>query len=162
MVEQLEQILTHYATVIERDLGASVRDLPGAGAAGGLGAGLVAFLDAALESGAEIVLRLMGAERHLAEADLLITGEGQIDAQTAYGKGPMSVAKMAQAQGVPVIALAGSLGQGAEAVYEHGIDALLSITAGPMTLDDAMRDTAHLLEAAAARALRLVRVGQAL
>src|SRR3989454_96571 len=110
MVAQLDAALNHYAQIIERDLGIAVRDVPGAGSAGGLGAGLLAFLHATLRPGAQIVLEAVHLEERMRTADLVITAEGQIDAQTAYGKSVGAAAGMAKRYGLPVIALAGSLG----------------------------------------------------
>ena len=159
MVNVLDAALTHYAQLIERDLGKSVADLPGSGAAGGLGASLVAFLDARLVSGADAVLDALNADSHLTDADLVITGEGQIDAQTIYGKAPIGVAKRAKQFGVPVIAIAGNISDDADAVYEYGIDGLVSMMSGPMSLANAMTHAADLLERATERALRLCKIG---
>lgn len=159
MVTDLDAALGQYAQIIQRDLGKSVADLPGSGAAGGLAAGLVAFLDAKLHSGADAVLDALHADDYLQDADLVITGEGMIDAQTVFGKAPIGVARRARHYDVPVIAIAGHIAPDAEAVYEHGIDALVPLVDGPMTLDAAMTQAASLLEKATARALRLFRLG---
>ena len=112
-VELLDKALARLAGVIERDLGVQVRDLPGAGAAGGTGAGLVAFLGAELVRGAPLIVEAAGLDRALAQgADLVITGEGRIDGQTAFGKAPGEVAKRAKSAGIPVLFLAGSRGEG--------------------------------------------------
>ena len=116
MVAELDAALSHFADIIERDLGADVRDRPGAGAAGGLGAGLMAILDAELKAGVDIVLDAVGLEERLDGADLVITGEGQIDASTVFNKAPVGVARLARQRGIPVFGLAGSLGEG----YERG------------------------------------------
>jgi glycerate 2-kinase len=162
MVAVLAQALERFAEIVARDTGKHVAELPGAGAAGGLAAGLVAFAGARLESGTDTLLALMDMERHIHAADLVITGEGQIDGQTAYGKAPIGVARLAQRHGVPVIGLAGGLGDDASAVYDHGIDALAATVPGPITLDEAMSNAARLIEDAAERALQLVRIGQRL
>ncbi len=159
MVEQLELLLTRYAQVIGRDLGVSVADLPGAGAAGGLGAGLAAFLGAEIESGVDVVLDTLDTDSKLAGVDLVITGEGAIDSQTIYGKAPIGIARRAQQRNIPVIALAGSIAVDAGVVYEHGIDALVPILHRPMSLDEAMTDAAELITHAAERAMRLFRLG---
>jgi glycerate 2-kinase len=160
MVAMLTRALERFAEIVARDTGKHVAELPGAGAAGGLAAGLVAFAEARLESGTDTLLALMDMERHIRTADLVITGEGQIDGQTAYGKAPIGVARLAQRHGVPVIGLAGGLGEDAAAVYDHGMDALTVTVPGPITLDEAMSDAARLIEDATERALRLVRIGQ--
>lgn len=159
MVAQLDVALSTYAQVIERDLGLSVKDLPGAGAAGGLGAGLIAFLGAILRPGAQIVLEAVKLEERVSSASLVITAEGQIDAQTAYGKSVGAVAAMAKRYGLPVLALAGSLGDNYQAVYELGIDAVTVLPSGPMSLSFAMEHAGQLTSDATERALRLLRIG---
>lgn len=159
MVKQLDAALAHYAEVIERDLGVAVRDVPGAGAAGGLGAGLIAFLHAQLRPGAQIVLEAVKLEKHLRGADLVITAEGQIDAQTAYGKSVGAVAELAKRYGLPVLALAGGLGERYQDVYALGVDAVAALPSRPMTLEYAMEHAAALLRDCTERALKLVRLG---
>ncbi len=138
MVIQLDEILTHYAEKVEQTIGKSIKQVPGAGGAGGLGAGLVAFLPAELKSGITIVKEAAGLADHIKDADLVITGEGKVDGQTIYGKTPIGVAKTAKQFGVPVIAIAGNVGEGSEAVYDHGIDAVFSIMPGVMDLSEAL------------------------
>jgi glycerate kinase len=159
MVEELDSALTHYAQIIEQDLGMSVREIPGAGAAGGLGAGSIAFLHATLRPGAQIVFEAIHLEERIRMADLVITAEGQIDEQTAYGKSVGSVAEIAKRYGLPVLALAGSLGDNYRVVYELGVDAVATLPSGPMTLAFAMENAAWLLSDAAERACRLIQVG---
>ena len=136
--------------------------LPGAGAAGGLGAGLLFFTPARLRPGVEIVLEATGFEAMVADADLVITGEGRTDAQTAMGKAPVGVAAVAQRHRVPVICLSGGLGEGADEVLARGISALASIVPQPMSLEACVSQGAELIEAAAARVCRLLRVGSGL
>lgn len=145
MVEQLEAALANFARVVERDLGLSVDRIPGAGAAGGLGAGLIAFLGANLRRGIEIVLEVTRFREQLDGADLVITGEGGMDGQTAYGKTPAGVAKAAKERGVPVIALAGTIGQGIETVYQAGIDAVFCIVDRPRQLEEAIAEGPRLV-----------------
>ena len=159
MVVQLDDALAHYAEVIERDLGVSVRDVPGAGAAGGLGAGLMAFLRATLRPGAQIVLEAVKLEEQLRSADLVITAEGQLDAQTAYGKSVGAVAALAKRYRLPVLALAGSLGEDYRTIYTLGIDAIAVLPSGPMTLSYAMEHATQLISDATERALCTLRVG---
>ncbi len=159
MVTQLDAALAHYAQVIERDLGLSVRDVPGAGAAGGLGAGLLAFLHATLRPGAQIVLEAVRLEERLANADLVITAEGQLDSQTAYGKSVGAVAALAKRYGLPVVALAGSLGENYQTVYTLGVDAVAVLPSGPMVLAYAMEHAAGLAKDATERSLRMLLVG---
>lgn len=160
MVVQLDAALAHYAQIIERDLGKAVQDTPGAGAAGGLGAGLLAFLGATLRPGSQIVLEAVGLEEHLRGADLVITAEGQLDSQTAYGKSVGAVAALAKRYGIPVLALAGGLGENYQQVYTLGIDAIAVLPSSPMPLDFAMQHAAALTSDAIERALRLVILGK--
>src|SRR6266571_511479 len=159
MVAQLDAALAHYAQVIERDLAVAVRDVPGAGAAGGLGAGLLAFLHATLRPGAQIVLEAVRLEERLANADLVITAEGQLDSQTAYGKSVGAVAALAKRYGLPVLALAGSLGENYQTVYTLGVDAVAVLPSGPMVLAYAMEHAAGLAKDATERSLRMLLVG---
>lgn len=126
MVKQLDAGLKRLAAVIQRDLGVKVAKLPGAGAAGGLGAGLVAFLKAQMRPGTEIVTRAIGLKSKLAGCGLVITGEGRLDGQTAFGKAPVGVAKVARELGIPCIAICGCLGVGAGKVRALGIEAYFS------------------------------------
>jgi len=156
MCRQLDGALANYAMIIKRDLGISVMDIPGAGAAGGLGAGLVAFLGAKLVPGIEIVSEAVGLTDHLKEAALVFTGEGRIDPQTLFGKTVAGVAEKAKAFGVPVIAIVGGLAGNYEKVYQQGIDVALSIAPGPISLKKSMNDAERLVADAAERALKLV------
>lgn len=156
MVKQLDAALAHFADVIRRDIGADVKDRPGAGAAGGLGAGLMAFVNAELRAGVDIMLEAVGFEKRLPGADFVITGEGQIDRSTVFNKAPVGVARLAKKRGLPVFAIAGSLGEGYQQVHEHGIDAVFSLVSGPMSLDDAMARTRELLSSQAEQIARAV------
>ncbi|WP_258360095.1 glycerate kinase [Moorella sulfitireducens] len=159
MVPRLDAALARLADIIERDLGKDVRELPGAGAAGGLGAGLVAFLDATLRRGIELVMEAVNLDGILAAgADLVITGEGEINHQTAFGKVPAGVARVAGKYGIPVVALVGSIGDGANTVYEHGIKGFMSIVPRPVPLAYCLENAAALLTDAAERLLRLMAV----
>jgi len=160
MVEDLDQALAHYAAVIAADLGRAVGDVPGAGAAGGLGAGLLAFLKARLRPGIEIVVEATRLRERIRGAHLVITGEGRLDGQTIAGKTPLGVARAAQAEGVPVLAIVGGTSDDYDIVYAHGIDAVLSIPVRPMSLEEAMTNAASLLAEAGARAMRLLLLGQ--
>jgi glycerate kinase len=126
MVKQLDAGLKRLAALLQADLGADVVNLPGAGAAGGVGAGLVAFLNARLRPGVDVVTQAIGLERKLAGCDLVITGEGRLDGQTVFGKAPAGVARIAQKLGIPVIAICGSLGPNAGHVRRAGIAAFFS------------------------------------
>ena len=159
MVQQLDAALAHYARIIERDLGMSIRDVPGAGAAGGLGAGLMTFLHATLRSGAEMVLDAVGFDERVRNADLVITAEGQIDEQTADGKTLGVVARRAKKYGHPVLAIAGNLSEGYQCAYSLGVDAVAALPTGPVTLAYAMEHAATLTSDATERALRILQVG---
>lgn len=161
-VEELDAALARYAAVIQRDLGKRVAEAPGAGAAGGIGAGLIAFLDAELRSGAELVAEVVDLENRIAAADLVITGEGRLDAQTAYGKTVATVARLARSQGRPVVALAGCVDDARGACSALGLEAALSIMPGPLPEADVMARAAELLSTAAETLGRLLRVGRGL
>ena len=152
MVEELDAALSRFAEVIGRDIATQ----PGAGAAGGAGAGLMYFMGARLRRGAPLVVEASGLDAALAGARAVFTGEGRVDAQTAYGKGPVEVARRARAAGVEAILIAGSRGQGWEAVLAEGVsfvEVLTNSRAGP-SLDEAEAHAAELVRAAAARACR--------
>ncbi|MBZ4668883.1 MAG: garK [Defluviitaleaceae bacterium] len=138
MVEILDQGLMNYAKVVKEQLGKDVDKVPGAGAAGGLGYGFLAFLNAKLESGIQIVLEETHLEKDIKDADLVITGEGKLDFQTAMGKAPTGVAKLAKKYGKKVIAFAGCITEGAKKCNEEGIDAYFTIVPGPVSLSEAM------------------------
>ena len=136
IIEELDKSLSYFAELIKRDLNKDVKDIPGAGAAGGLGASLMAFLNAELRPGIEIMIEIVKLEQAIKYADLVITGEGKIDSQTIYGKAPIGVAKIAKKYKVPVMAIAVILGEGADIVYQHGIDFLMKISEPPMSIND--------------------------
>jgi glycerate kinase len=136
VIEELDKSLSYFAELIKRDLNKDVKDIPGAGAAGGLGASLMAFLNAELRPGIEIMIEAVKLEQAIKDADLVITGEGKIDSQTIYGKAPIGVAKIAKKYKVPVMAIAVILGEGADIVYQHGIDFLIKISEPPMSIND--------------------------
>jgi glycerate kinase len=159
MVRELDRALEVLARAATIATGRVVADLPGAGAAGGLGAGLLWFTPARLRPGVEIVLEATGFEALVAAADLVLTGEGRTDFQTAMGKAPVGVAAVARRHGVPVLCLSGGLGDGADQVLDHGIDALASIVPGPLSLEECVARAPGLIEAAAARMCRLLKVG---
>ena len=160
MVVQLDANLMHVAEVVRQDIGVEINDVPGAGAAGGLGGGLIAFLNANLRTGVDIVLDTVRLDQHLEQADLVITGEGCLDFQTVYDKAPIGVARRARARGIPVIAISGALGERYTEVHKHGIDAALAITCHPMTLEQASAQASDLIAAATEQAMRLIVVGK--
>jgi glycerate kinase len=159
-VEQLEAGLTHLAEVLDSSLGKDVRDTPGAGAAGGLGAGSIAFLDAELQPGAQLVLDLLHFDEALKGADLVITAEGRLDGQTAFGKAPAAVARRARAAGIPCIAIAGSLGDGMDALDAIGITAAYTLCRGPASLEDAMLNAASHLQETATQVIKTFCAGR--
>ncbi|MEO1828203.1 MAG: glycerate kinase [Pseudomonas sp.] len=154
-VEQLDAALAHYADVMAATLGEDLRDYPGVGAAGGLGFAARAVLRAAFRPGVELVAELSGLAAAVEGADLVITGEGRLDGQSLHGKTPVGVARIARAAGVPVIALAGSLGEGYQRLYAEGIGAAFSLAPGPLSLEQAMQQAADQLSARAADLARL-------
>jgi glycerate kinase len=161
MIEQLDAALSNFAGVVKRDLGADVNDVPGSGAAGGLGGGIMAFLGGRLRPGVDIVLDTVDLASRLEGADLIITGEGCMDFQTVYNKAPIGVARLAGERDIPVIGVSGSLGDGFTDVHDHGIAAAVAITQAPMTLDEATDRVAELIASATEQAVRLIGVGAA-
>lgn len=154
-VRQLDAALARFADVCAQTLGRADRDLPGSGAAGGIGFAARAFLAATFRPGVELVAEVSGLEQALIGADLVITGEGRLDLQTLHGKTPMGVASIAKRHGVPVVALAGTLGAGYQQLYGHGIDAAFSLAPGPISLAEALADAPRLLRQRAADIARL-------
>ncbi|MBY0029056.1 glycerate kinase [Priestia aryabhattai] len=159
MVKQLDRNLAHYAAIVGKEMGIHIQSVPGAGAAGGLGGGLLAFLSAELKPGVDIVIEATQLESYIKDADLVITGEGRIDGQTIYGKTPIGVAKTAKKHSVPVVAIAGSIGVGSEAVYEHGISALFSVVPGAVTLPEALEKADENIERTAKNVASVIRLG---
>ena len=156
MVAALDSALGHFAGCAQTATGRNVADLAGAGAAGGLGAGLLFFTPAKLRPGVEIVLEAVKFADVVKDAAFVITGEGRTDFQTAYGKAPVGVAKVAKQFGVPVFCISGGLGDGADDVLAQGIDATMSICSRPLSLEECMRDGATLIEEAATRLCRIL------
>ena len=154
-VDQLDAALGHYADVMASTLGEDLRNLPGVGAAGGLGFAARAVLKAGFRPGIELVAELAGLAEAVHGANLVITGEGRLDGQSLHGKTPVGVARIARAAGVPVIALAGSLGEGYQRLYAEGIGAAFSLAPGPLSLEQAMQQAADQLSARAADLARL-------
>ncbi|HWQ43237.1 MAG TPA: glycerate kinase [Desulfosporosinus sp.] len=159
MIMELDQGLKHYAEIAKRTTGRDVAECPGAGAAGGLGAGLLFFTPSQLKPGVQIVLEATNFAGMVKLADLVITGEGRTDSQTAHGKAPVGVAKIAQRYNVPVLCLSGSLGPGSDDVLQQGIGGLMSIIPKPMTLEECMGSADELVYAATDRLCRLVKIG---
>ncbi|MCR4438566.1 MAG: glycerate kinase [bacterium] len=152
----LEANMTHLIGVVEKTIGRSVRDVPGAGAAGGLGAGLIAFANATLRPGVSLVLQASRFAERIRGASFILTGEGKVDFQTAYGKTISGVAAEAQKQGIPVIVLAGTVEEEAENLYERGVVSLFSTCPGPMSIEEAMAQAATHVEKGAERIVRVL------
>ena len=159
MVQALDANLARLARIVGRDLGVAVDTVPGAGAAGGMGAAMLAFFGATLKPGIEIVTAAVDLDTHVRDADLVITGEGRIDFQTVHGKTPIGVARVAKRHGKPVIGIAGSLGADVGVVHAHGIDAVFSVLSKPCTLDEALRDAAANVELTARNVAAVLRLG---
>ena len=157
-IQELDAALANFAEIISKNLHKDVAEIPGAGASGGLAAGLMGFFDARLRLGADIVLEALNIEKHLKDAELVIVGEGQFDRSTVFNKSPVAVAQRAKRIGIPVIGIAGSLGAGFREVHEHGIDAVFSLVNRPMTLKAAMGDTKRLVAIATEQACRAISI----
>jgi len=160
-VDQLDTALAHFARICGAVTGKDEQQTPGVGAAGGIGFGAKTFFNAIFRPGVELLAELSRLPQVLADADLVFTGEGRMDAQTLHGKTPAGVARHAQALGLPVIAIAGSLGEGYEALYKIGITAAFSLTPGPVSLAQACDDAAHYLRQRAGDCMRVWLAGQA-
>ena len=158
MVKILDQNLHHYAETISSNLGKDIEQVPGAGAAGGLGGGLMAFLSAELKRGVEIVLDATRLEEQVKDADLVITGEGKIDAQTVFGKTPIGVAKTAKKHNVSVIAIAGNVASDSHVVHDYGIDAVFSIVPGIISLSNAFENASEYVERVSANIASVVKL----
>ncbi len=156
MVKVLDENLRHYGVKIKECLGIDIVEVPGAGAAGGLGAGLMAFLNGTLKNGLEMVVEYTKLEQKVKEADMVWTGEGSIDHQTIYGKTPYGVARVAKKYKLPVIALAGRIGDGIEPLYDSGIDAIYSIMQGVSSLEDALINGRRNVEKTSENVARLI------
>jgi glycerate kinase len=158
-VIELEKGLENFAAIVARDLRRDVSGAQGMGASGGLGAGLHAFAGATLHPRFDVVMKYLDFERLLGQADLVITAEGSLDGQTPYGKVPSEVGRRASAKGIPVIALAGTIGKGCTDNFQHGIAAFASIVKKPCSLDEAIAKAEKLLVRAADDAMRMIQVG---
>jgi glycerate kinase len=151
----LDNGLKHFAETVQNQINFNAKDISGAGAAGGLGAGVLIFLKANLQPGIDIVTKTTSLADKMEGADLVITGEGRIDFQTAFGKTPFGVAQIAKEKNIPLIVLAGSLGDGYQTLYEKGFDGIFSIIDKPMELQEAIDNAGVLLENAAESVIRL-------
>lgn len=158
-VDYLDMALQRWATAIRAETGLDVGQAQGAGASGGLGAGLIAFAGATLHPRFDIVMKYLDFDRLLGEADLVVTAEGSLDGQSPFGKVPCEVARRAAEQGIQTVALAGTIGKGVDQTFAHGISAFASILKRPCTLEEAIRDGERLLRRAAEDAMRMLCVG---
>ncbi len=156
MVGKLDQNLGHFAKLIAQQLGRDVSMVPGAGAAGGLGAGLMAFLGARLMKGFDLIAEVVGLEEKIVQADLVITGEGKMDGQTQFGKTPFGVAQLAQKHGKPVIGIAGSVEEGVEELYKMGFNVILPIQEKPADLNFAISHAREILKRSGERIARMI------
>ena len=159
MQERLEAGMQNYRDVIKRQFDIDLDQIPGAGAAGGLGAALLVFLHGELKSGIETVLELIDFDRKLEDVSLVVTGEGRTDWQSCFGKVVQGVGDHCKKKGVPVAALVGSMGPGAEKIYEHGICSIMTTVNGVMPLEEAMDHAEELYYAAAFRLFRFIKTG---
>ena len=160
MVIQLDSNLKHFADVVRQQQGISVENIPGSGAAGGLGAGILAFLPSEIKPGFDIVKEVVELEKHMQDADLVITAEGKIDSQTAYGKTPAGVAGIACKYNIPVIAFAGIVENGINELYKKGFRAIIPIINKPMNIDESIKNAGELLIMAVEQSMRLIQTGE--
>lgn len=160
MVTELDNNLAHYAAIIKQQLGVDVRDMAGAGAAGGMGAALLGLFDAELRPGIEIVMDAVNLDDIVADADLVITGEGRIDSQTIHGKTPIGVARTAKKHGLPVIGIAGCLSSDCGVVHQHGIDAVFAVVNRSVDLATALTEAAENVEMTARNVAAIYSVAQ--
>jgi len=160
MVTELDNNLAHYAAIIKQQLGVDVRDMAGAGAAGGMGAALLGLFDAELRPGIEIVMDAVNLDDIVADADLVITGEGRIDSQTIHGKTPIGVARTAKKHGLPVIGIAGCLSSDCVVVHQHGIDAVFAVVNRSVDLATALAEAAENVEMTARNVAAIYSIAQ--
>lgn len=159
-LERLDNVLERYARLVAAEVGRDFSAMPGAGAAGGLGFGLMAFLGARAEHGVDAVLDASGMDEKLTGADLVITGEGRMDGQSARGKAPVGVARRAKARGLPVVAVVGSRAEDLDDVYDAGVDLVIPLPLGPCSLDECMARARDLLVIAGETAMRAFLLGR--
>lgn len=159
ILEELEAGMVNYAGILKSATGVDVNQVPGAGAAGGLGAALCVFLHATMKSGIETVLDLIGFDSLLEGVDLVVTGEGRMDWQSAFGKVPSGVGKRCKAKGVPAVALVGGMGEGADRIFGFGVDSILPTINGAMDIEEALGRAEELYANGADRLFRLIKVG---
>ncbi len=161
ILDELEAGMKSYAKVAGEALGRDINNLPGAGAAGGLGAAACGFLNATLKSGIETVLDLIDFDRMLEGVDVVVTGEGRIDWQSAFGKVPSGIGMRCKNKGIPAVAIVGGMGKGAEKIYEFGVESIIPTINGAMDIDEALERAEELYQGAAERMFRFLKVGMA-
>ncbi len=161
ILDELEAGMKSYAKVAVEALGRDIDNLPGAGAAGGLGAAVCGFLNATLKSGIETVLDLIDFDRMLEGVDVVVTGEGRIDWQSAFGKVPSGIGMRCKNKGIPAVAIVGGMGKGAEKIYEFGVESIIPTINGAMDIDEALERAEELYQGAAERMFRFLKVGMA-
>ncbi|MDO5416862.1 MAG: glycerate kinase [Lachnospiraceae bacterium] len=162
ILDELEAGMKHYAEVVGAALGKDIDHLAGAGAAGGLGAAVCGFLNASLKSGIETVLDLIDFDRMLEGVDVVVTGEGRIDWQSAFGKVPSGIGMRCRNQGIPAVAIVGGMGKGAEKIYEFGVDSIIPTINGAMDIEEALDRAEELYQGAADRMFRFLKVGMSI
>lgn len=158
VLKQLDENLIHYNSIIKSDIGIEANRVAGAGAAGGMGAGMIAFFGAELRSGFDLISESLELEFHIQNADLVITGEGKIDAQTLNGKVILGVADIAKKFNVPVIVIAGKIGEGIEQIYNHGVTAIFSIVDQPLELDESLKRADELIQSCVENIMRVFKI----
>ncbi len=162
ILNTLERGMENYANVLQRELGIEIAAIKGGGAAGGLGAAFTAFLNANMKSGIDTMLDTVSFDTLIDDVDLVVTGEGRMDWQSAFGKATSGIASRCKEYGVPVLAIVGSIGEGADRLYDMGIDSIIPIIDSVMTIEYAMENAKTLYEGAALRAFRMIRIGKEL
>ena len=162
ILDELEAGMVSYAALLKEKLGVDVDKIPGAGAAGGLGAAFCVFLKANLKSGIDTVLDLVHFNELLEGVDLVITGEGRMDWQSAFGKVPSGIGARCKERGIPVVAIVGGMGNKAETIFDYGIDSIMTTINGAMGIEEALGRAEELYAGAADRTFRLLRAGMAL
>lgn len=158
MVKELDANLAHYAAIIKKDLAIAIEEQPGAGAAGGLGAGLLVFAQAKMRSGVDLVIELTQLEEAIRQADYIFTGEGGMDFQTKFGKAPYGVAKIAKRHQKPVFACAGYIGEQVDVLYEEGMTAIFGILSKSGSLEEALKSGESNLERTVENIVRVLSV----
>ena len=157
-LEFLDKNLEHYAAIIRNHLGIEIENINGAGAGGGMGAGLIAFLNAELKSGIDLILETLEIKKHIKNIDLIITGEGKIDKQTLQGKTILGIAALAKEYHVPVIAITGKIGDNIDEIYKLGITSIFSIVNKPMKLEEAINDVEYLIQSCIETIIRTIKL----